>query len=120
MYYHANIREQISWVHEHEKEKATEKAVREVRAAVGYVSASEPLEKITVRAEKSVLILGGGIAGIRAAIDVVDMGMNAFLVEKQPFLGGMTAKFDQEIFPYGKGSLKLVKDLIEELKKGII
>ncbi|MFP3262788.1 MAG: FAD-dependent oxidoreductase, partial [Nitrososphaeria archaeon] len=117
MYYHANIREQVSWVHEHEKEKATEKAVREVRAAVGYVSASEPLEKITVRAEKSVLILGGGIAGIRAAIDVVDMGMNAFLVEKQPFLGGMTAKFDQEIFPYGKGSLKLVKDLIEELKK---
>jgi len=117
MYYHANIREQVSWVHEHEKEKATEKAVREVRAAVGYVSTSEPLEKITVRAEKSVLILGGGIAGIRAAIDVVDMGMNAFLVEKQPFLGGMTAKFDQEIFPYGKGSLKLVKDLIEELKK---
>lgn len=117
MYYHANIREQVSWVHEQEKEKATEKAVREVRAAVGYVSASEPLEKITVRAEKSVLILGGGIAGIRAAIDVVDMGMNAFLVEKQPFLGGMTAKFDQEIFPYGKGSLKLVKDLIEELKK---
>jgi len=117
MYYHANIREQVSWVHEHEKEKATEKAVREVRAAVGYVSASEPLEKITVRAEKSVLILGGGIAGIRAAIDVVDMGMNAFLVEKQPFLGGMTAKFDQEIFPYGNGSLKLVKDLIEELKK---
>ncbi|MGC9145800.1 MAG: 4Fe-4S binding protein [Nitrososphaeria archaeon] len=117
MYYHANIREQVSWVHEHEKEKATEKAIREVRAAVAYVAASEPLEKITVTAEKSVLIIGGGIAGMRAAIDIADMGMNAFLVEKEPFLGGMTAKFNQEIFPYGKDSLALVKDLIDELKK---
>lgn len=117
MYYHANIREQDSWVHEHEKDKATEKAIREVKAAIAYVLDAEPLEKITVKAEKSALIIGGGIAGIRAAIDIADMGMNAFLVEKQPFLGGMTAQFKQDIFPYNKDSLAIVRDLIAELKK---
>ena len=116
MYYHANIREQASWPHENDPEEATRKAIRHVRMAVAYLRHASPLEKIKVNATPSVLIIGGGIAGLRAALDLSDMGVNVYLVEKQPFLGGHLLRLG-EIYPYGRDGWRIVHSLVEELVK---
>lgn len=91
----ANIREQVSWVHFREKEKATEKAKALVRAAVAKARLLEPLERKSVPVERSVLVIGGGIAGIQAALDLADAGLKVYLVEKSPSLGGHMAQLNK-------------------------
>jgi heterodisulfide reductase subunit A len=71
-YYHVNIREQSSWAHTDDREGATEKALRQVRSAVAYSRLSEPLEGIKAQSTPAVMVVGGGIAGLRAAIDLAD------------------------------------------------
>jgi len=117
MYYHVDIREECSWVHEDDKGGATEKAIREVRMAVAYLRHAEPLNKIKVESEKSALIIGGGIAGLRAAVDLAEMGVNVYLVEKSPFLGGNAAKLGRlKVFPYEKSIIDIVRELISKLR----
>ncbi len=116
MYYHANIREQSSWAHSDDPEEATKKAIRHVRMAVAYLRHAEPLEKIRVKAIPSVLVIGGGIAGLRTALDLSRMGINVYIVEKQPFLGGHVARLG-EIYPYKKKGWEIISSLIQELKK---
>jgi heterodisulfide reductase subunit A len=89
LYEHANIREQVSWVHD--GDKATAKASRLVAAAIAKTKKQEALEPIRVDAKRHTLVLGGGIAGLRAAIDLSRRGIEVVLVEKSPFLGGRTA-----------------------------
>ena len=93
----ANIREQCSWVHE-EREKATKKAVRLTRSAVEKVVRNEELEPIKVDLHRKALVVGGGIAGIRAALDIADAGFQVILVEKGPTIGGRMAQL-AETFP---------------------
>jgi len=93
----ANIREQCSWVTE-DKEEATEKAIDLVRRQVRRVSHADPLEDVQVPVEKTALVLGGGVAGIQAALDIADGGRKVILVEKSPSLGGKMAQLD-ETFP---------------------
>ncbi|MFA5779343.1 MAG: CoB--CoM heterodisulfide reductase iron-sulfur subunit A family protein [Elusimicrobiota bacterium] len=90
----ANIREQCSWVHEN-KEEATEKAIDIVKLAVAKVSKNKPLFKMKVSVEKKALILGGGISGIQAAIDIGIAGFKAVIVEREPSIGGRMAQFDK-------------------------
>ena len=90
-----NIREQDSWCHTGEPEKATEKAKELVEIAVARAAYLEPLETGKVRATKSVLVLGGGIAGIQAALDMADTGLKVYLVEKAPSIGGRMAQLDK-------------------------
>jgi heterodisulfide reductase subunit A len=90
-----NLREHVSWAHSDEPEKATEKAKALVRMGVARVRLLEPLERRKVRAEKSVLVLGGGIAGIQASLDLANAGLNVFLVEKSPSIGGKMALLDK-------------------------
>jgi len=90
----ANIREHCSWVHE-DKEKATEKAKALVSAAVRRVLYHEPLEAREVPVNPNTLVVGGGIAGIQAAIEIADSGHQVYLVEKEPSIGGHMAKFDK-------------------------
>ena len=90
----ANIREQCSWVHE-EREKATEKAKKLVAAAVSKVRLLEPLQEKEVEVEPATLIIGGGIAGIQAALDIADAGFKVYLVEKTPSIGGRMAQLDK-------------------------
>ncbi len=116
MYYHANIREQVSWAHGDSPEDATEKAIRHVRMAVAYLRRAEPLEKIKVRSTASVLIIGGGIAGLKAAYDLARMGVTVHLVEKEPYLGGNTAKLPR-VYPWGTEGWRIVSSLIEKLRK---
>ena len=88
----ANIRELCSWVSE---ENATEKAKAYVKASVSRVRYHEPLEIRKVDIKPSVLVIGGGIAGISASLLLADAGVKVYLVEKEPTIGGKMAKFDK-------------------------
>jgi heterodisulfide reductase subunit A len=94
-YFHmVNIREHVSWVHE-DRTRATQKAKDLVRAAIQRVSFHKPLERKRVPIHPDVLILGGGIAGIHAALTMADAGKHVYLVEREPTIGGHMAKFDK-------------------------
>ena len=90
----ANIREQGSWVHE-DREAATAKAKTLVAAAVAKVRLLEPLTSREVDAEPAALVIGAGIAGIQAALDIADAGFKVYLVEKSPSVGGRMAQLDK-------------------------
>ncbi|MEM3627445.1 MAG: CoB-CoM heterodisulfide reductase HdrA2 [Candidatus Bathyarchaeia archaeon] len=91
----ANIREQCSWVHLYDRQAATEKAKDLVKMAVAKAALLEPAEEIEVPITKSTLVIGGGVAGIQAALDLADTGYKVYLVEKEPSIGGMMARIDK-------------------------
>jgi len=93
----ANIREHCSWVHE-DREKATKKAVDLVRAMVEKVRFNHPLSAVSFEIEKKALVIGGGVSGIQAALDIADGGIDVVLVEKEPSIGGHMAMLS-ETFP---------------------
>ncbi len=93
----ANIREQCSWVHP-SREAGTAKACRLVAAAVEKVRHARPLEPAGVPVTRRALVIGGGVAGIRAALDIASAGHEVVLVEKQPSIGGNMARLS-ETFP---------------------
>ena len=90
----ANIREHCSWVTE-DKATATEKAKSLVSAAVRRVFYHEPLETKEVPVNPSTLVVGGGIAGIQAALEIADSGNRVYLVEREPSIGGRMAQLDK-------------------------
>ena len=90
-----NLREHVSWPHSEEPEKATEKAKALVRMGVARVKLLEPLEKRRVSIFKDVLVVGGGIAGIQASLDLANAGFKVYLVEKAPSIGGRMAQLDK-------------------------
>lgn len=98
MFEMANIREHVSWVHT-DREKATRKAASLVRAAIRRVQWHESLDKRTVEIKESTLIIGGGISGISAALEIADAGKKVFLIEKQKQLGGLLSQVDLT-YPY--------------------
>jgi heterodisulfide reductase subunit A len=108
IYEHANIREQVSWVHH--GENATDKATVLVSAATAKAGHLKPLEPIRVDAVPHATVIGGGIAGLRAAIDLADRGIRVTLVEKSPFLGGQLALLDK-IAPTRDAAADLISNL---------
>jgi heterodisulfide reductase subunit A len=84
----ANIRDQCSWVHMHEPEKATYKAKDLVRMAAAKSRLLEPLQNRTVPVTKSALVIGGGLAGMTSALELANQGFDTYLVEKDKELGG--------------------------------
>ncbi len=84
----ANIRDQCSWVHMHEPEKATEKSKDLVRMALAKSRLLQPLHRQTVRVEKSALVIGGGLSGMTATLALARQGFDVYLVEKENELGG--------------------------------
>ncbi len=90
----ANIREHCSWVHE-DKEKATQKANDLVAMAVAKARHLKPLPTIRSPVINKALVIGGGVAGIQAALDLADMGFITYLVEKEPSIGGHMAMLDK-------------------------
>ena len=90
----ANIREHCSWVHD-DKEQATKKAMALVNAAVRRVALQQPLQITRMPVNKATLIVGGGIAGIQAALEIANAGHHVYLVEKEPTIGGRMGQFDK-------------------------
>jgi len=91
----ANLREHCSWVHIGEPEKATEKAKDLVKMAVARARGLEPQEEMVVPITQRALVVGGGVAGIQASLDLADAGYQVYLVEKEPSIGGIMAQIDK-------------------------
>ena len=91
----ANIREQCSWVHPHQKEQATEKARDLIKMAVSRVRLLRALREMEVPVTQKTLVIGGGVAGIQAALDLADNGYHVYLVEKKASIGGIMAQLDK-------------------------
>ena len=90
-----NIREQNTWVHSHEPEAALIKAKEMVAAAVAKVRHVAPLQPITVPVTKQAMVIGGGVAGLSAALDLADMGIPTYLVEREQSIGGTMAQLNK-------------------------
>jgi heterodisulfide reductase subunit A len=88
----ANIREQCSWVHQKEKEEATQKAEEIIRSTLEKVRHNEKLESIAVSITRRVLVVGGGIAGLTASLDLAEGGYEVILLERKGALGGHMAQ----------------------------
>lgn len=114
IYDHANIREQVSWVHH--GDQATDKATRLVSMATAKARQLTPLEPIRVDARKHATVIGGGIAGLRAAKDLAGRGIKVSLLEKSPFLGGQLANLDR-IAPTGDQAAELIRNLAGQVLK---
>jgi heterodisulfide reductase subunit A len=91
----ANIREHCSWVHLHEKEAATAKAKDLVKMAVARSRLLVPQVELEVPVHRKSLVIGGGVAGIQAALDLANSGYQVYLVEKEPSIGGRMAQIDK-------------------------
>lgn len=115
-YIHANIREQASWAHSDKPEGATAKAIRLVKAAVAKVKYSEALTPPKIKVENTVMVIGAGVAGMRAAIELADMGSRVFLIEKDHFVGGRISQWET-LFPTNQKSVDVVRSLYEDVLK---
>ena len=93
----ANIREHCSWVH-HDKVAATAKAIDLIRMTVAKVRRNQALQAIRVPVTKRAMVIGGGVAGIQAALDIADAGYEVVMVEREPSIGGKMAGLS-ETFP---------------------
>ncbi len=91
----ANIREQSAWPHFNDKKAATEKAKLLTRAAIDDIRDMEPVVPEKMKIGKNVLVVGAGIAGIQASLDLADSGFNVYLVEKKPMIGGHMAQLSR-------------------------
>ena len=91
----ANLREQCSWVHANDRAGATAKARDLIRAGVARAKLLQPRQETTVGVTPKALVIGGGVAGIQAALDLADSGYKVVLVEKSPSIGGIMARLDK-------------------------
>ena len=110
----ANIRDQCSWVHMREPERATEKAKGLVRMAVAKAALLEPGNEPEIDVNPSTLVIGGGVAGMRAALSLAEQGFNVTLVEKQKQLGGMLRTFDT-LFPHNQKASDVLEPLVKQV-----
>ena len=93
-----NIREQCSWCHAHQPEDATRKAIDLVLMGIEKVKLNQPLMPIEVPMIKKALVIGGGISGIEASLQLADLGHHVIMVEAGPTIGGKMAQLNK-IFP---------------------
>ena len=110
----ANIRDQCSWVHTHEPDKATKKAKDLVRMAVAKARLLEQLPRITVPVKKSAHILGGGLSGMTCAIQLAEEGYEAHIIEKEKELGGMLKRIRYTLS--GEDTQRELKKLIKRVE----
>ncbi|MEJ2116641.1 MAG: FAD-dependent oxidoreductase, partial [Alphaproteobacteria bacterium] len=115
-YVHVNVREQCSWVHSDNTIGATEKAINLVRAGVAKCALTHPLTAIRIETQPRVLVIGAGVAGMRAAITLAGMGLSVFLIERESEPGGWASQVGR-MGPDDKHGPKVVANLLEQVKK---
>ena len=113
-YSQVNVREQDSWIHSGDAAGTTDKAIGLVRAGIARTRLSEPLESIVVETTQKSLVIGGGVAGLRAAIGLADVGLGVFLVEREQHLGGHVAELGR-MYPHGRNGAQLVAEMLEQI-----
>ncbi|MEL7600939.1 MAG: 4Fe-4S dicluster-binding protein [Proteiniphilum sp.] len=114
-YVQVNIREQCSWPHSDRPREATVKAAGLIRAGINRVVYSEALDSIEIEVKKAAMVIGAGISGMKAAIDLARAGNEVYLVEKDYFVGGHIAQ-QEKLFMTGQSGKEIVKKLYDEIK----
>lgn len=114
LYYHIGLREQVSWVHHHNPKEATEKSIRMMAAGIAKARRMQPLEPVRLPAARHALVIGGGVAGLRSALDLARRGLKVTLVEKSHYLGGRMAQWER-VFPTNEEARPLLKRLIDQV-----
>jgi heterodisulfide reductase subunit A2 len=115
-YTQVNVREQGSWVHQHDLAGATEKVIGLVRSAVAKTRLSDSLVPLRVETIPRTLVIGGGIAGLRAAIGLAEIGIEAVVVEKAAELGGWVGRFGAT-FPTDASGKDQIASLVDQIKQ---
>jgi heterodisulfide reductase subunit A len=111
-----NIRDQCSWVHMRETEAATQKAQDLVRMGVAKARLLQPLEEQEVPVEPAALVIGGGMIGMTAALNLATRGFEVKLVEREPELGGLLLRLDK-LYPTQDDALPLVASRVAEVRR---
>ena len=111
----ANIRDQATWVHGHEPDKATHKSNELIQMAVAAAIASKPLSEHSLPINKNVLVVGGGVTGMTSALELADQGFKVYLAEKSAKLGGVATLLRKTL--EGDDIQVLVADLIEKTEQ---
>jgi heterodisulfide reductase subunit A len=115
-YTQVNIREQCSWAHSDTPGEATLKAAGLIRSGIRKVSYSEALENIEVSSTRAVVIIGAGVSGMRASIDLAKMGNHVYLIEKENTIGGNIAKW-KDLFITGQKGNAVIETLDKQIKE---
>lgn len=114
-YVQVNIREQCSWPHSDKPREATVKAAGLIRAGIQRVAYSESLDNIEIPVTRSALVVGAGVSGMKAAIDLARLGNEVYLIEKDYFVGGHVTQNDK-LFMTGQKGKELVSSLYKEIR----
>ena len=114
-YVQVNVREQCSWPHSDRPREATVKAAGLIRAGINRVVYSESLDNIEIEVKKSVLVIGAGVSGMKAAIELAKNGNEVFLIEQDYFVGGNVAR-QEKVFMTNQNGKELVARLYHEIK----
>ncbi len=115
-YTQVNIREQCAWAHTGDRAGATRKAIRLVRAGIARARLTEALEPTVVQTVPRALVVGGGIAGLRAALGLASIGLGVVLVEREPELGGYVGQLGS-LYPTGRSGGELIRELVEQVRR---
>jgi heterodisulfide reductase subunit A len=115
-YIQVNVREQCSWAHSDNPPKATEKAIKLVLAGIERAKHSQALTPISIPSNNAVLVVGAGIAGMRAAIELAEMGTEVFLIEREYFVGGRASQWN-ELFTTNETGREVVSRLYNKIIK---
>jgi heterodisulfide reductase subunit A len=115
-YVQVNLREQCSWAHTYDKRGATEKAIHLVRAGIAKCALTHPLKPLRVATKPRVLVIGAGIAGMRASLSLADMGLAVYLIEKEEKPGGWSLPAGR-MGPEGQLGSDIVTTLLQRIHK---
>ena len=107
-----NIREHCSWVHADDPQRATKKTKDLIRMSVARARLLEPLQKRELKVTVRALVIGAGVAGLRAALDLAERGFEVYLVEKSPRIGGRMAQLNK-LYPTGEQAIDLLKPMMD-------
>lgn len=110
-YVQVNLREQCSWAHTDDRKGATKKGASLVRAGIARCRGSQPLTPVRVNTTPNVLVIGAGVAGLRAALSLSDMGLNVCIIEKAAQAGGWTGQLGK-MYPHNRDGRGLVSKLL--------
>lgn len=115
-YVQVNIREQTSWAHSNTPDQATIKAINMVKSGIARVKHSQNLEPLKISSENTALVIGAGMAGMRAAIELSEMGTKVYLIEREHFVGGRTSQWSR-LFTSNESGEEVVKRVYEKVDK---